>query len=295
VSAFDLRLGDCLDPVTGLASLPDKSVDAVVSDPPYGERTHAKQFHGRRERSAAGDGKWCTSVGLGYEHLTPERVAVIGGHFARIARGWVCVMTSHDLVDHWEAALGRYTFAPLPIVLEGMNVRLAGDGPSSWCVWLVVNRPRGLVDGTKPGAYVGSPGRGPDRAANPVKGHKPLWLMERILGDYTKPGDLVCDPFSGSGTTGVAAIRLGRRFIGWERDPKYHAVAMKRLSAAREQLRMPLADAAEARTEGDWDDEDESATDLEERLDLALERADREAAKPRRVTVLDEHGREVGP
>lgn len=67
---------------------------------------------------------------------------------------------------------------------------------------------------------------------------KPLELMERLVRDFTDPGDTIVDPFAGSGTTGVAALRLGRKFIGWERDPKYHAIAVKRLSAAREQLEL---------------------------------------------------------
>jgi DNA modification methylase len=60
--------------------------------------------------------------------------------------------------------------------------------------------------------------------------------MESLLRDFTDPGDLILDPFAGSGTTGVAAIRLGRRFVGWERDAKYHDVATRRLAATREQL-----------------------------------------------------------
>ena len=67
---------------------------------------------------------------------------------------------------------------------------------------------------------------------------KPVALMSALVRDFTDPGELVCDPFAGSGTTGVACIRLGRRFIGWERDPKYFAVAVKRLTAARGQLRL---------------------------------------------------------
>ena len=60
--------------------------------------------------------------------------------------------------------------------------------------------------------------------------------MERLILDFTDPGDLILDPFAGSGTTGVAAVRLGRRFVGWEKDPKYHAIATKRLAGTREQL-----------------------------------------------------------
>ena len=238
MSAFELRLGDCLDPVTGLASLADKSVDHVITDPPYGERTHAGQRAGRREGRAAGDGTWVTNVGLGYSHFRPEELEAAAAQFCRIRRKWIFAMTSHDLFSAWESSLSGYTFAPVPCVLTGMTVRLAGDGPSSWTVWSVVNRPVGLKDGTKPGAYIGSPGAGPERGAEVVKGSKPEWLMERIISDYSRPGDLILDPFAGSGTTGVAAIRLGRRFIGWERDPKYHAIALKRLGAAREQRDM---------------------------------------------------------
>jgi len=76
---------------------------------------------------------------------------------------------------------------------------------------------------------------------------KPPALMESLVRDFTDPGELICDPFAGSGTTGVACLRLGRRFIGWERDPKYHAVAVKRLRAAREQLRFFEADGQQMR------------------------------------------------
>ena len=54
-----------------------------------------------------------------------------------------------------------------------------------------------------------------------------LWLMEQIIRDYTKPGELICDPFSGGGTTGLAAVKMGRRFLGWEQKPEHHAFAMK--------------------------------------------------------------------
>lgn len=231
---FAVRLGDCMDPVNGLPAVADGAYDHIVSDPPYGARTHSGQRHGRRGVGYK-DG-WVSSKGLDYDHLTPDDVAALGAQFRRVARKWVLVMTSHDLVPHWESALGGYTFAPVPIVLPGMNVRLAGDGPSSWCVWLVVNRPIGLKDGTKPGAYVGSPGAGPERADNPVKGHKPLWLMEGILGDYSRPGDVICDPCLGSGTTLVAAKRMGRRGVGWERNPDNHAAAVQRLANTREQM-----------------------------------------------------------
>jgi site-specific DNA-methyltransferase (adenine-specific) len=61
---------------------------------------------------------------------------------------------------------------------------------------------------------------------------KPLALLERVLAASAAEGDLVLDPFSGSGTTGVAALRAGCRFLGLERDPAYVDLAARRLRAA---------------------------------------------------------------
>jgi len=64
------------------------------------------------------------------------------------------------------------------------------------------------------------------------KGHAcpfALSLAEAVVDSFTSPGDLVCDPYSGSGTTGVAAKVLGRRFIGAERDKKYARIASSNL------------------------------------------------------------------
>ena len=90
--------------------------------------------------------------------------------------------------------------------------------------------------GGKHGVYIVPVSQARDDRSHPTE--KPIELMEKLIRDFTDPGDLILDPFAGSGTTGVATIRLGRRFIGWERDPKYHAIAVKRLTAAREQLEL---------------------------------------------------------
>ncbi len=58
---------------------------------------------------------------------------------------------------------------------------------------------------------------------------KPLKLLERIVRASSQPGDLVLDPFCGSGTTGVAALLHGRRFLGIETDPQYVALANSRM------------------------------------------------------------------
>lgn len=67
------------------------------------------------------------------------------------------------------------------------------------------------------------------RKAHPTQ--KPETLLKRVLLATTKPGDLVLDPFFGTGTTGVAAKALGRRYLGIERDPDYVAAANARIAA----------------------------------------------------------------
>jgi modification methylase len=70
---------------------------------------------------------------------------------------------------------------------------------------------------------------GDGKKAHPTQ--KPEALLHRVLLASSRPGELVLDPFCGTGTTGAVAKRLGRRFIGIERDPAYAALARARLAA----------------------------------------------------------------
>lgn len=65
---------------------------------------------------------------------------------------------------------------------------------------------------------------------------KPLPLIEWILNKYTKEGDLICDPFMGSGTTAIACHKLKRRYIGFELDKEYFDLASKRIDDVKAQI-----------------------------------------------------------
>lgn len=65
---------------------------------------------------------------------------------------------------------------------------------------------------------------------------KPLALIERIVRVATRPGEVILDPFAGTGTTGVAAARLGRRYVLIERHPAYAAIAQARLAAVATEI-----------------------------------------------------------
>jgi len=245
---WELRLGDCLDSDTGLASL--DAVDCVITDPPFDERTHAG--HNRGILQANQRGRWpYQRRAIAFDALSDEQAAEVGTLSAKVARGWAVVYTSHKHGPIYERAFadaGRMTFPPLPVVKVGGRVRLVGDGPSTWTVWLVVARPRCKPFsrwGTLPGAYIMA---GPIEKT-PIAGGKDLGQVEPVVRDYSRPGDLVCDPFAGSGTTGVACIRLGRRFLGWELNPETFEIARKRLEDARQ---LPGLDAVE---QSQWEGE----------------------------------------
>lgn len=197
-------------------------VDAVITDPPYSSRTHSG--HDTVE-GIAGHRR-----SIGYRPWKLKDVGPFVNHWIRRCSGWFVVITDHLLAREFEHELtagGWYVFAPLPAVLVGSRVRLLGDGPSCWTVWLVVARPRTKEMarwGTLPGAYYGSPERNMI-----VPGGKPLWLMDALIRDYTRPGDLVCDPCAGGGTTLHAALRQGRRAIGAEMDRGTYEAARARL------------------------------------------------------------------
>ena len=77
--------------------------------------------------------------------------------------------------------------------------------------------------------------------ANIEKGHpcpRNIDLLIHVVGQWVKPDSLCLDPFMGSGTTGVACMNLGRKFIGIEIEPKYFDIACRRIEDAQRQVRM---------------------------------------------------------
>lgn len=245
---WTLHLGDCLDPVTGLASLPDKSVDHVITDPPYDEHTHKAGRRGETTFSGdAGNGGASLSRAraLGFDALKPEQMIELGAQFARISKRWIAVFCSIEMIGDsakdngcgWRASLERSGLQYIRTAAWhklGSTPQFTGDRPAQAIEAVVLAHPRGRKrwnGGGKHGFYefpiVLNRGSATPRLHTT---QKPLELMLSIVEDFTDPGDVVLDPFSGSGTTGLACRILGRDFIGWERDVSYHGIATRRMS-----------------------------------------------------------------
>jgi hypothetical protein len=154
---------------------------------------------------------------------------------ARLASGWALCFCQVEAVTAWRDAFpqGAYRRAMIWVKPDG-TPQVTGDRPGMGyetivAAWVGEGRSRWNGGGAHGvfsfirDARAGSPSKHPTT--------KPIALMMRLVDLFTNPGDLVLDPFMGSGTTGVAAFRLGRRFIGIERDPDYFALAVERLRA----------------------------------------------------------------
>lgn len=217
--------------------------DALITDTPYSAKTHSGHDGGVVDLDRRS---------IQYRAWAPDDVQAFVDAWHPRVRGWIVSITDDQLAPVWSAALesvGRYVFAWLPYVAPGSRVRLLGDGPSSWTTWIVVARPRSrefATWGTLPGAYVLPAGYG---GAMPVVGGKPVWLMQRLVEDYSRPGALICDPCCGAGTTGIGALRSERRVVMgdalrahadlaalWVQHPYRPAPTIEREDAGKPQL-----------------------------------------------------------
>jgi tRNA G10 N-methylase Trm11 len=236
MSDHRIVLADCLGQ-EGLATLADKSVDHVICDPPYSAHTHANVMGG----NDGPNGEYFEGRPVSFPPLSEEERRAVAGHIGRLVRRWVVVFSDHEETHLWRSALEG---AGLEHIRTGIWLKLAappqftGDRPANGYESIVIAHPKGRKrwnGGGRHATWTFDLHRGHHRDHDT---QKPVPLMEALVRDFTDPGDLVVDPFAGSGTTGVACRRLGRRFLGFERDAKYAAIAEKRIAGAREQMRM---------------------------------------------------------
>lgn len=213
--AVELRCGRWQD------VLGDVVCDALITDPPYSKRTHVGQRTGSSIRVATID---FADLGDGAEALASRWSGLVS---------WAVIFGDHQSFNEHEIAwqrAGSYVFAPIPWVKTDPPPRMSGDGPSCDAEWIMVAAKRERrTCGSISGHYIGSCGKRGGSAGTGFPTEKPLWLMRRIVTDYSNPGQAICDPCAGSGTTLLAAAIEGRRAIGAEMDPATFEIAVKRL------------------------------------------------------------------
>lgn len=219
---IELHLGGCLDILPTL-----EAVDHVLTDPPYSDATHngarslvSNKAHGGTGENAgridftstdavdiravlamAAPLRWTVAT-LDWRHVGPlECTPPMGMRFVRFGV-WVKPdgapqFTGDRPATGWEAVA----------ILHAEGGKMRWNGGGNRAVWT-----HNIVRGEHPT-------------------EKPVSLLAELTRLFTDPGELILDPFAGSGTTGVAAFNLGRRCILIEKDERYAHVAAKRLES----------------------------------------------------------------
>ena len=224
--------------------LPDRSVGHVITDPPYEAEAHTLYRRVKKAGTTGGirwgghDDREAVASPIEFPPISePERSAA-GLQAARVATRWAVVFCQAEAAQRWRTALeaGGHQYVRTGIWTKpDAQPQLSGDRPGHGYESLCITHPRGRKRWNGGGrcAVFDFP-RDQGKAPHPTT--KPLHLMLELVSLFTDPDEVVLDPFAGSGTTGVACLRLGRRFIGVERDEKYHAIACERLEAESQGL-----------------------------------------------------------
>jgi site-specific DNA-methyltransferase (adenine-specific) len=221
-----------------MRSIPDLAIDHVITDPPYESEAHKQSRRSQRGPAALRtNGAGFVAFPLDFEPMDPATRWMSGKHFGRLVRRWALVFCQLEGAKPWRDACEHYGVTHRRTcvwVKPDGTPQFTGDRPGTGYECFEVMHRSGRSrwnGGGRRGVFVyncNSQTRKPDEDHQTPK---PLDLMLELVELFTDPGDLVLDPFCGSGTTLVAAVRLGRRAIGIERDPKHRAQAVERLEA----------------------------------------------------------------
>lgn len=200
------KQGDCLEL---MKQMPDKCIDLIITDPPYGKKADkgTNGFGVAKNRRYKG----------GWDSKIPEK-AVFDEMF-RIAK--------HVIIFG-----GNYFAHLLPPSNHWIFWDKKGDIPFKNCfadgelIYTTFKKPLKKIVFKQQGFITDS---------NDIRYHptqKPSELVQMLIELYSKPGDIICDPFLGTGTTALAAINAGRHYIGFELDNQFFDIASTRIAQA---------------------------------------------------------------
>jgi site-specific DNA-methyltransferase (adenine-specific) len=212
-----LYLGDCLDVLPTL----DK-VDAVVTDPPYGIslNTDNSRFSGGTKGNIAKRGN-----GVGTANGTP-----IVGDDRPFDPSFLCNYGRHQIIWGWNNFPDKLPRGTCFVWLKRNDAAFGSFLSDAETAWFSKGHGVYCIRDLSNNAIA-------NERVHPTQ--KPLSLMGWCLS-FIPDAETILDPFMGSGTTGVACIRTGRKFIGIEREPKYFEIAKSRCIAALEAERTNL-------------------------------------------------------
>lgn len=233
-----------------LGSIADHTIDHLITDPPYESDAHTNQ---RRVRGGSRPGrakKGSVAAPLPFAPITGALRRATAMHTARLVKRWALTFCQIEAAMIWRDVYQEqgmvYKRTCIYWKEDGMP-QYSGDRPGmGYETFIAMHQPgrsrwngggRHGVFPTRecdddefpiPAIYRHLRGNNGGRG-NPHPTTKPIALMRELVALFTDPGDIILDPFAGSGSTLRAAKDLGRRAIGIEIDPAYCEIAASRL------------------------------------------------------------------
>ena len=208
IGAAELYLGDCRDVLPTIGA-----VDAVVTDPPYGIDAAGRGVIGSSNNAPVRDYGAKT---WDAKPIDAELIAQV------IAKGSKAIIFG-----------GNYYAMPATSCWLVWDKENTGDFADCELAWTNLDKAVRRIKFMWNGMLRAN---GEQRGDHPTQ--KPIGVMKWCIGHLPATAQTILDPFMGSGTTGVAAVQMGRKFIGIEREPAYFDIACKRIADAYAQPRL---------------------------------------------------------
>ena len=230
-----------------LATMDENSIDCIWTDPPYNLSNDGITCVGGKMVSV-NKGSWDKSKGLELDHsfnlqwtkacyrvLKPTgTIWITGTLHAHPSIGFALQSNGFRLLNDivWEKRnpppnIARKTFTHASEIVYWASKAQRGDKPQYKFNYEQMREENGGKQMKSVWQFSAATAKEKKLGKHPTQ--KPIALVTRCLRASTDPGDTVLDPFSGSGTTGIAALNLGRRFLGFELVEEYVALATQRL------------------------------------------------------------------
>jgi site-specific DNA-methyltransferase (adenine-specific) len=246
----------CGDALAVLPTLADCSVDAVVTDPPYGHNNNNNGDLIHRWEAALGRGEHGESRAITndgpeanelYRAVLPELLRVLGpgcccccccgggGPDPQFARWSLWIDETPGLEFKQMVVWDKGPMGMGWHYRRSYETILVAQRKGAPCEWY--DQSGRIENIIRPGRY-GIRKIIPSADQHPTQ--KPVELPMLFIRLHTREGDTVLDPFAGSGTTGVAAVKLGRSFIGMDISEHWVAIAKRRIEEAQLQMPMPM-------------------------------------------------------
>lgn len=235
----DVMIGNCrLILADAMAVLPTIGpVDHIISDPPYEQSLHDVKSGVTGQKMRLDGGSELRALDFaGIDEIRADFTELA----AAICKGWFIVFCTVEGVARWADAINpstmKYKRACIWVKPDSAP-QMNGQGPAQGAECFVAAWAGGGFAswnaGGKRGVYTHRTNP-PDRhGGHPTE--KPWRLMSEMITDFTNSGDVILDPFMGSGTTLVAAARNGRGAVGIEKDAAYFEIACERVEGAYRQ------------------------------------------------------------